>query len=156
MFIPYRAKIKITRIPTVTIIVAVVCLLVFWAQQRSWERIEKTAKAHCTAETAETPAPPPRAEFQRRFSCPNILLHIYFSSDTEKHLAWHVKHFEDKGDPEAAATLTRLYRDFASKALLVHRRTSRGDRRAAGPARRASASATAGSRRRSRARPARR
>ena len=127
MFIPYRAKIKITRIPTVTIIVAVVCLLVFWAQQRSWERIEKTAKAHCTAETAETPAPPPRAEFQRRFSCPNILLHIYFSSDTEKHLAWHVKHFEDKGDPEAAATLTRLYRDFASKAppditrSLVHR-----------------------------------
>ena len=52
MFIPYRAKIKITRIPTITIVVAVVCLLVYWAQQRSWDRIATVAKVYCTAEVA--------------------------------------------------------------------------------------------------------
>ena len=127
MFIPYRAKIKITRVPTVTIIVAVVCLLVFWAQQRSWERIEKTAKAFCTAEVAAELERPQREIIQSSFKCHAILLHIYFAGDPEKHLAWHTGKIEAAGDPEAAATLVRLYRDFASKAppditrSLVHR-----------------------------------
>ena len=115
MFIPYRAKIKITRIPTITVVVAVVCLLVFWAQQRSWDRIEKSAKAYCTAEVAEALERPQREIIRSGFDCPTILLHIYFRSDPEQHLAWHVEKIEANGDREAAATLVRHYRVFAAQ-----------------------------------------
>jgi len=113
VFIPYRAKIKITRIPTITIVVAVVCLLVFWAQQRSWERIEKSAVAYCTPEVAAALERPQREIIHSSFDCKTILLHIYFRGDAEQHLAWHVGMIEAKGDAEAAATLVRLYRAFA-------------------------------------------
>jgi len=130
VFIPYRAKIKITRIPTVTIAVVVVCLLVFWVQHRSWERIEKSATAFCTAEVAEVAEVQEQSQrklFQGSFSCPKMLLHIFFSSDTDKHLAWHVKYLEGKGDHDTAATLERIYPVFAAQAppditrSLVHR-----------------------------------
>ena len=127
MFIPYRAKIKITRIPTITIVVAVVCLLVYWAQQRSWDRIEKVAKAYCTAEVAAALERPQREIINSSFNCPTILLHIFFRDDAEQHLAWHVAKIEAKGDREAAATLVRHFRAFAAQAppditrSLVHR-----------------------------------
>jgi len=116
VFIPYRAKIKITRIPTITIVVAVVCLLVYWAQQRSWDRIETSAKAYCTAEVAAALERPQREIIHSDFDCPTILLHIYFRSDPEQHLAWHVGKIEAKGDHEAAETLVRHYRAFAAQA----------------------------------------
>ena len=116
MFIPYRAKIKITRIPTITILVVVVCLLVFWAQQRSWERIEKSAKAYCTPEITAALERPQREIIQSSFDCPAILLHIYFRSDAEQHLAWHVQKIEAKGEHEAATALVQHYHNFTAQA----------------------------------------
>ena len=127
MFIPYRAKIKITRIPTITIVVAVVCLLVYWAQQRSWDRIATVAKVYCTAEVAAELERPQREIIQSSFDCPTILLHIFFRSDAEQHLAWHVEKIEARGDHAAAETLVRHFRAFAAQAppditrSLVHR-----------------------------------
>jgi len=116
MFIPYRAKIKITRIPTMTIVVAAVCLLVYWAQERSRDRIAKVAEAYCTAEVAAALERPQREVIRSSFDCPTILLHIYFDSDPERHLAWHVTAIEAKGDRAAAKTLVRHYRAFAAQA----------------------------------------
>ena len=116
MFIPYRAQIKVTRIPSITILVVVVCLLVFWAQQRSWDRIEKSAAAYCTAEVAAALERPQREIIHSQFNCSTILLHIYFRSDAEKHLAWHVEKIVAAGDADAAATLVQHFRAFAAQA----------------------------------------
>lgn len=127
MFIPYRARIKITRIPTMTILVVVVCLLVFWAQQRSWERIEKSAQAYCTAEVAAALERPQREILHSQFNCSTILLHIYFEDDDERHLSWHLGRLRAAGDPDAAAALEQHYRAFVAQAppditrRLVHR-----------------------------------
>jgi len=44
---PYRAQIKLHKVPTVTIAVAVVCLLIYFFQYQNEERIKTHAKSVC-------------------------------------------------------------------------------------------------------------
>jgi hypothetical protein len=114
VFIPYRAKIKITRIPVMTILVTVICLLVYWSQEKSDTRILHSADAFCTDQVAAELVRAQREYIKSSMPCREILAHIY--SDGEKHLAWHVKVIEEKGDFEAARLLVRHVEAFAAQA----------------------------------------
>lgn len=114
MFIPYRAKIKITRIPVMTILVTVFCLLIYWSQEKSDTRILQSADAFCTDQVAMDLGKAQREYIKSSMPCREILAHIY--SDGEKHLDWHVKVIEEKGDFEAASVLVRHVQAFAAQA----------------------------------------
>lgn len=116
MFIPYRAKIKLTRIPWATIAIMLVCLLVYWGQARNEARVVDYAKAFC--------APPIAAEIERAQKeyvhsdspCWRVLGHTYAHANPEKHLQEHVEWITKAGDTEAAETLVARYREFAAQA----------------------------------------
>ena len=114
MFIPYRAKIKITRIPVMTILVTVLCLLVYWSQEKSDTRVLQSADAFCTDVVAVDLGRAQREYIKSSMPCPEILAHIY--SDGDRHLAWHVTVIESNGDYEAARLLVRHVRAFAAQA----------------------------------------
>ena len=114
MFIPYRAKIKITRIPVMTILVTVLCLLVYWSQEKSDARVLQSADAFCTDQVAMDLVKAQREYIKSSMPCGEILAHIY--SDGDRHLAWHVKKIEEKGDFEAARLLVRHVEAFAAQA----------------------------------------
>lgn len=116
MFIPYRARIKFTRVPAMTIAVAAVCLLVYWAQERSYTRMERSATAYCTTEVAATLEHAQRHYLNSKMPCRDILLHIYYRADRERHLAWHRERIEQGGDHEAAVALERHVREFMAQA----------------------------------------
>ena len=118
MFIPYRARIKATRFPVMTVVVAVVCLLVFWAQSRNETQIEKSATAFCA--DPEIARPIERGHQQvnvlNSFNCAELLVHLYLRGDGEQHLVWHVERIRQAGDAEAAEALERQYRAFTQQA----------------------------------------
>ena len=114
MFIPYRAKIKITRIPVMTIVVTALCLLVYWSQEKSETRVLLSADGFCTDQVAADLERAQRKYIDSSMPCPEILAHIY--SDGKKHLAWHVKMIEEKGDFEAARLLVRQVQAFSAQA----------------------------------------
>jgi len=114
MFIPYRAKIKITRKPIVTVVVAVVCLLVHWAQQKSWDRITKSAEYFCTEQVAVDLVRGQQLAFPgSTYACVDILLHIYaLGTRAQEHLDRHLALIRGKGDVETADLLIRHYGSF--------------------------------------------
>jgi len=114
MFIPYRPRIKNTRFPVFTLVVAVVCLLVYWAQDRNEKKIFESAENFCTEEIAQALERGQRTYIQSQWKCPVILTHIYLAG--EKHLAWHKEKITAAGDPESANVLETHYRAFAAQA----------------------------------------
>ncbi len=116
---PYRAQIKLHKVPTVTITVVVVCLLIYFFQQRNEERVDVHAKSVC-AQLANASEGNLASEGHRwgrwKLSCEQAVLHIYFDPDPEKHLAWHTKDMTDAGDAAGAERLRLQYRAFTERA----------------------------------------
>lgn len=114
MFIPYRAKIQLTRIPWATIAASLLCLSVYWSQARNEERVVDRAKAFCI--------PPVAADIERaqkdyvhdQSPCWDVLAHTYTFPNPEAHLKWHVEKIQAAGDAAAAEALITHYRDFAA------------------------------------------
>ncbi len=119
MFIPYRAGIKFTRIPVMTIVVAVVCLLVYWAQARNENRIVASAKSYCTATVAADIEQGQKNYIHSDLPCWDVLAHTYLSGNPEAHLKWHLGKIVAAGDPAAAETLDRTYHVFAAQAPAI-------------------------------------
>ncbi|OGI51632.1 MAG: hypothetical protein A3B81_06650 [Candidatus Muproteobacteria bacterium RIFCSPHIGHO2_02_FULL_65_16] len=116
MFIPYRAKIKITRIPWAALAITVVCLLVYWAQERNEERIVESARRFCTEQIAGDIERAQKRYIRSDAPCWWVLAHTYLGTDPEGHLKWHVEVIEAVGDAAAAEALVRHYRAFAAQA----------------------------------------
>lgn len=118
MFIPYRAKIKITVVPWATIAIALVCLLVYWAQERNEERIIAFAKSFCTPEVVAEIEPAQRQYLESDAPCWDVLTHTHVRvyGEPEKHLRWHLEKIRAAGDEDAAQALERHYREFAARA----------------------------------------
>ena len=118
MFIPYRARIKITRKPVMTIVITVVCLLVYWAQVKSWDRVNQSAERFCTDQVAVDLVRGQHLAFPlSTYACADILFHIYvLGGGAQKHLDWHLERIRVKGDTEAAELLIRHYGNFAAQA----------------------------------------
>ena len=116
---PYRAQIKLHKIPTVTIAVAVVCLFIYFLQFQNEKRVEAHAKNIC-AQFAATSGDGAEAQTFRwgrwRLSCEQAVLHIYGDPDPEKHLAWHTENLAQAGDTTGAERLRVQYRAFAERA----------------------------------------
>lgn len=116
MFIPYRAGIRITRIPWATLAVAAVCLLVFWAQERNYQHIVASAQAYCTPDVAADVERAQKDYIHSDAPCWHVLAHTYFAGDPEAHLRWHVEKIKAAGDTVAADALVNRYREFAAQA----------------------------------------
>ncbi len=116
MFIPYRARIKITRIPAMTIIVALVCVLVYWAQERNEEKILASARVFCNEDIARDIVHAQKLAFPRSsMACDAVLAHIYLGTSPERHLAEHRGRIEDAGEREVAETFEHHYRNFVAQ-----------------------------------------
>lgn len=116
---PYRAQIKLHRVPTVTIVVAVVCLVIYFFQSRNEARVEAHAKSICAqlAAASETGAASEGYPWvRRRFSCEQAVLHVHRDPDPERHLAWHAEDLAGSGDAAGAERLRAQYRAFAERA----------------------------------------
>jgi membrane associated rhomboid family serine protease len=53
LFFPYRAELSLYRIPLVTILICIVCILVFIAQQRNEARLFQAMESTCTVQAQE-------------------------------------------------------------------------------------------------------
>ena len=116
MFIPYRAKIKITRIPWAALVITAVCLLVYWVQERNEERIVESAGRFCTEQVAGDIERAQKRHLRSDAPCRDVLAHTYLRTDPERHLKWHIEVIEAAGDAAAAEALVRHYRAFAAQA----------------------------------------
>jgi len=119
MFIPYRAGIKITRIPVMTIVVALVCLFVYWSQDRNDDRIIASAKSYCTASVATNIEYAQKHYIHSDSSCWDVLTDIYYSDNPETNLKWYLGKFEAAGHLTAAETLDSAYHSFAAQAPAI-------------------------------------
>lgn len=116
---PFRAQIKLHKVPTVTIAVAIVCLLIYFFQYRNETRVEAHAKNVCIqlAATSEGATAALTNRWGRlRLPCEQAVLHIYADPDSEKHLAWHTEEMARSGDAAGAERLRVLYSAFAERA----------------------------------------
>lgn len=116
---PYRAQIKLHKIPTITIAVTVVCLLIYFFQSRNEARVEAHAKVVCAqlATASESGAASEGYPWGRgRLSCEQAVLHVYSDPDPERHLAWHAEDISRNGDAAGAERLRAQYRAFAERA----------------------------------------
>jgi len=116
VFIPYRPKIKLTRIPIATIVVVVVCVLVYWNQDRNRDRIVESAKVYCSEEVASVIERAQRAYVHSDLPCWHVLTHTYADTDPKRHLSWHLAKINGAGDPEAAEQLRDHYEAFVAQA----------------------------------------
>jgi membrane associated rhomboid family serine protease len=116
MFIPYRAGIRITRIPVMTIVVAMVCLLVYWAQERNEHRLVESARQFCTPAVAADIESAQKSDLHSDLPCWHVLVHTYTDADPDAHLQYHLDQIEAAGDRAAAEALERDYRAFAAQA----------------------------------------
>ncbi len=116
---PYRAQIKLHRLPVITIAVMAVCLLIYSAQYQNERRVEAHAERVCSQLTAESEggaADRGHRWGRRSLSCVQAVLHIYFDPDPRKHLDWHINDMASRGDVAGAERLRMQYRGFAERA----------------------------------------
>ena len=53
IFFPYRAQIKLTKVPIVTIAISLVCLVIYYEQYHNERAIEEHASEFCTGKVAD-------------------------------------------------------------------------------------------------------
>lgn len=101
-----------------TLTVVVVCLLVYAAQYQSDRRVEAHAEYVCAQlrNAEDTSAGEPYRWGRWSLSCEEALLHIYFDSDPQTHLGWHVDYMAFRGDAVGAERLRNAYKSFAERA----------------------------------------
>lgn len=104
---PYRAQIKLHKMPIATIAVALVCLVVYFFQARNEARVEAHALTACTEFIASAEM---RMSQTARYSCAAAVLRIYASSNPEKTLASYRDELTRRGDAESAERLEQMYR----------------------------------------------
>ena len=121
MFLPYRADLEFTRIPVITWLVCLVCIVVFLEQQQSSRDITQTAEKYCSQDH-------PRrfwltmkklAGEQADAACPKIMSAIHTSghpSEVINRLAEHARPWDLMNAAESRAytvqQLEHAYDDF--------------------------------------------
>ena len=116
---PFRAQIKLHKTPVATIAVALVCLVVYLAQDRNERVVERHAERVCAELTAGALGGVTGQGYgsgSRRATCADAMLHVYYDPDPESHLAWHVEDMRASGETESAERLEAQYRAFAEEA----------------------------------------
>ena len=120
ILIPYRAQIKLHKLPVVTILISLLCLAVFTAQIRNLAVIEKRAEAFCTGqvisqesarEQGRWRSPPAWARSQD--ACMSVMLGTYIAPDPEEALARRVEELTNQEGEARAARYRETYRQFA-------------------------------------------
>jgi membrane associated rhomboid family serine protease len=123
MFLPYRADLEFTRIPVITLLVCLVCIVVFFEQQQSSRDITQTADRFCGQDH-------PRrfwltmtklAGEQADTACPKIMSAIHASGHPHEvinRLAGYARRWDTMNAAESRAytveQLEHAYGDFKS------------------------------------------
>jgi membrane associated rhomboid family serine protease len=88
VFFPYRAQIKLTKIPVCTIAISVICLAVYIQQYRNEREIQEHASTFCKPEVASEVERITRHYITdgQTYSCQSIVLNIYTDPRPEERL----------------------------------------------------------------------
>jgi membrane associated rhomboid family serine protease len=121
MFLPYRADLEFTRIPVITWLVCLVCIVVFFKQQQSSRDIAQTAEKYCSQDHPRRFWLTMRklAGEQADAACPNIMSAIHTSGHPDEainRLAEHALPWDLMNAAESRAytvqQLENAYDDF--------------------------------------------
>ncbi len=115
---PYRAQIKLHKWPVLTIVISLLCLVIYLAQAQSEARVEAYTKAFCaTAADGQ-----PHAGFtwgNYQLSCERVLWHTYAYPDPPSHVEWHVRDMEQEGQAEEAGRYRELALAYLARAPVL-------------------------------------
>lgn len=123
MFLPYRADLEFTRIPVVTVLVCLVCVIVFFNQRQSYQDITRSAAEFCSQDHPRRFWLTMRklAGEQADTECPEIMSAIQASAHPHEvinRLAEHARHWDLMNAAESRAytvqQLESAYGDFKS------------------------------------------
>ena len=123
MFLPYRADLEFTRIPVVTLLVCLVCIVVFVEQQRSYGDITREADRFCSQDHPRRfwSTMKKLAGEQSDTACPKIMSAIHASGHPHEvinRLAEHTRPWDLMSAAESRAytaqQLEYAYGDFKS------------------------------------------
>jgi membrane associated rhomboid family serine protease len=112
LFVPIRPRIRLTRIPFLTVAVVLVCLWVHKAQSDNYAAIFAAAETYCTPEIAAGIEYGQREFIRSDWSCAEVLAHIYLWNHKRDHLNWHLTTIRASGAPDAEATARALETHF--------------------------------------------
>lgn len=118
LFIPIRPRIRLTRLPVLTVAVVLVCLWVHKAQSDNEDAIFASAERYCTPEIARLIEYGQRKFIDDDWPCAMVLGHIYLWNHNSDHLGWHLKTIRESGKPDAEASAEALrhhYEQFVSQ-----------------------------------------
>ena len=118
MFIPVGAKIKFTIIPWATLLIAALCIITTWQQERNKQAIEAYTKSYCVGEVAREVEQLQGLIFRSGSSCNWILGHILMGSyfDGKDHLRGHIQRLMNEAGLKEADRFETLFNDYAKGA----------------------------------------
>lgn len=115
MFIPVGAKIKVTVIPWATLIIAALCIITTWQQERNKQAIEEYTNTYCVAGVAREVEQLQGLVARAGSSCNWILSHILMRSyfDGKAHLKQHIQRLLHEVGLKEADRFETLFNDYA-------------------------------------------
>jgi membrane associated rhomboid family serine protease len=118
LFVPYRARIRLDRLPILTLLVVIACLAIYYFQARNETRVIQSAAGFCQNTVAGTPTflgQGGSAEMRMR-QCLERLLKIHAHTRPQEELNIQVNALRGKSQELQAERLGELYVKFASSA----------------------------------------
>lgn len=114
LIFPYRPQIRLHKLPSVTLLIMVLCLVVYFVQDRNMAQIDRVVERVC----AQDEDPKAFVYPLRRYKvhCDWILRYTYFNSDPEAHFRWHREDIARRAGAALAQRYEKLYRAFAAEA----------------------------------------
>lgn len=116
MFIPLRPRIKLTRFPWLTLLVTVICIAVFIAQDRNQRKIYLNAKNYCTPGITRAIEDGQKTYIKREATCPYVLSQVYLSGDPGRQLQYKLKTIRTAGGDDQADALEKIYTEYSAQA----------------------------------------
>lgn len=114
LIFPYRPQIRLQRWPIATLAIVLVCLVVYFVQDRNFSQIERVIERVCAQDEDPKAYVYPFGRYN--LPCQGMLWHTYFSSDPEAHFRWHHEDFARRAGEEIARRYEKLYRAFVGEA----------------------------------------
>ena len=118
MFIPYRARLKLTRFPVFTLLVTIACVAIYWNQAANEKEVYLVADKFCAKDIAADVEYAQKNYIGSEWDCAKVLGHIYLWNHSSKHLDWHLNIIRKAGDEDRAQLLEDYTLGFANQAPL--------------------------------------
>ncbi len=127
LFLPYRAQIKLHKLPVITLAIIVLCLAIYYAQYRNEQAIWGHAQSYCAAHNKEGQEDP---FFKNEETCAWAMVYLHTRVDRFAFVDDAFAHFQHEHGDTVAETFRNHYGAFAKgaprylTAQLWHKRPS--------------------------------